>query len=159
VDDLLVVHVLQRLRRLAHVGDRVLERQSRSAALHQQPAEIDALDEVHHQVLAAVVLEVVDDPHHPWMAQLGEQARLDLEARGVPPVEQALECHVPLVALGVAGAVDRAHRAARDGQDHLVALAHNGARGQLNRRKAVRHPSEGIGQRGDRSGSPSVAMG
>ena len=41
-----------------------------------------------------LVLEVVEHPHHARVVELREQARLDLEARGVADVEQPLDRHL-----------------------------------------------------------------
>src|SRR3712207_4932338 len=92
---------------------RLLEGQARIAPALEELTEIDALDELHHQVLAALVVEVVDHLHHAGVVERGEQARLDVEARGVAPVGEPLERDVASV-LGVVAAVDRAHGPARD---------------------------------------------
>ena len=69
-----------------------VDRQARAAVLLQHRAEVDALDQLHHQVVdALLVLEVVEHLDDARVLELREQARLDLETRGVPGVEQALD--------------------------------------------------------------------
>ena len=119
MDDLLVVHVLERVGGLADVVDRVLDRQPRPPVLLEHAAEVRALDELHHDVLARLVLEVVHHPHHARVAELGEEARLDLETGRVTQVHEPL--HGDLAALlAVLRPVDGAHRAARDRRQDLV---------------------------------------
>ena len=91
VDDLLLVHVLERLARVPDVLHRLLQRQARVAALLEHGAEVGALDELHDQVLAGLVLEVLEHAHDARVAQDGQQAGLDLEALGVAPVGEVLE--------------------------------------------------------------------
>ena len=133
VHDLLLVHVLERLAGLAGVLDRVAERQAGLALPLEQVAEVDALDQVHHHVLAGLVLEVVEHPHDARVPKRRQQPRLDLEARGVAQVGQPLERHLR-AAVGLAGAEDGAHGAARDRADDLVAPAHHGSGRELDSR-------------------------
>ena len=70
-------------------------------------------DQLHHEVVAGLVGEVVDDADHARMAELFEQPRLDLETGDVRDVEQAFDRHLH-PALAIVRAVDGAHRAARD---------------------------------------------
>ncbi len=72
VDDLLVVHVLQRLAALAGVLHRLVEPQPRGAVALEQRVEVGALDQLHHQVLAALVGEVVEDLDHPRVVEQRE---------------------------------------------------------------------------------------
>ena len=71
-----------------------------------------AVDELHDDVVVAGVAEVVDDAHDARVVELGQQPRLDLEARDVRRVEEALDGD-EAPGLVVERAVDRAHRAAR----------------------------------------------
>ncbi len=73
--------------------------------------QIDALDELHHQVLAMLVGEVVEDLDHARMAQQRQQPRLDVEALRVGRVLHVLDGHRRACA-AVASAVHRPHRAA-----------------------------------------------
>src|SRR3712207_9371991 len=54
---------------------RLLEGQARIALALEQLTEIDALDELHHQVLAALVVEVVDHLHHAGVVERGEDRK------------------------------------------------------------------------------------
>ena len=63
---------------------------------------------------------MVEHLDHARVAQAREQARLDLEARGVADVEQALDRDLG-AGLAVDGTVNRTHRPAGDGRDDLVA--------------------------------------
>ena len=121
VDDLLIVNVRQRLARLARVLHRLVEAQARIAVAREHAVQVDALDELHHQVLAALVGEVVEHLHHARMAQQRKQPRLDVEALRVGGVLHVLDRHRRARAR-VAGAVHRAHRAARDRRPHHVAV-------------------------------------
>ena len=121
VDDLLVVHVLQGLAPVAGELDAVPDGQARIAVALEHRAEVEALDELHDDVGALLVAGVVEDLDEPRMAQAGQQARLDLEARGVADVEQALDGDLAAL-LAVEGAVDGAHSAAGDGGDDLVTV-------------------------------------
>src|SRR6201999_494505 len=120
VDDPLAVHVLQRLAAVARVLDRVAQRQPRVAGALHQRAQVGPGHELHDDVEPLLVARVVDHLDHARVAQAGQQPRLDLEAGGVAHVQQALDRHV-LVRLAVEGAVDGAHRPARDRRDDLVA--------------------------------------
>ena len=113
VDDLLVVHVLERLARLARVLDRLVQGKARLAALLEQHAEVDPADEVHHQVLARRRREVVRDAHHPRVLEAGQQPRLGLEPLVVMGVGALLERDLG-VGLGIDRAVDLAHRPSRN---------------------------------------------
>ena len=126
VHDLLLVDVLERLAALADEADGLVDPQSRRSALLEEHVEIDPLDELHDEVLAAVVAEVVEHLHDARMAEHGQQPRLDLEALRVAGVEQVLDRDPTRVAQ-VAGAVDCAHRPARDRRADLVSLAEHQA--------------------------------
>ncbi len=56
--------------------------------------QVGALDELHHQVLAALVAEVVEHLHHARVAQQRQQPRLHLEALGVARVVHVLHRHL-----------------------------------------------------------------
>ena len=119
VDDLLLVHVGERLARLADVLDRLGHRQ-RAAAL-EHSGEARAAHQIHHEVVALAVGEVVDHAHHTRVAQTLEQPRLDLEAHRVGVLERLLDRHLEAV-FEPARAVHGAHAADRDrGLDHVPA--------------------------------------
>ena len=84
VHDLLAVHVGQRLAPVADVLDRVPEREARIAAALEDRAQVHAVDEVHDDVETLVVAGVIEHLHDARVAQAGQQARLDLEARSAP---------------------------------------------------------------------------
>ena len=119
VDDLLLVHVGKRLARLADVLDRLGHRQ-RAAALEHR-VEARAAHELHHEVVALAVGEVVDHAHHPRVTQTLQQPRLDLEAHRVGVLERLLDRHLEAVG-EPARAVHGAHAADGDrGLDHVRA--------------------------------------
>ena len=145
VDDLLLVHVLERLCGLADVVDRVLDGQARPPVLLEHPAQVGALHELHHEVLAGVVEEVVDDPHDPRVPELGEQARLDLEAGRMAHVHKPLDGHLAALAL-VRSAIDGAHCAARYRAQNLVAALQLEPGSKIVNGGTVRHaPSLALG--------------
>ena len=149
VDDVLLVDVVQRLARLAAPLDDLVDRQPGRALGREAVVEALALDQLHDDVVVAGVAEVVDDAHDARVVELGQQPRLDLEARDVRRVEQALDGD-EAPGLAVERAVDRAHRAARDGALDRVMAAHHGSR------IAGRHgPSIAVGSRAPWSGSRS----
>ncbi len=129
VHDLLLVHVLKRLTRLADVLDGVLDRKSLRPQFEQLP-EILAPDQAHHQVLTRLGLEIVDHAHHARMTQLGEQPGLDLEAGRMPRVPEPLDRDIDSL-LRVHGPVDRPHCPARDGGRDLVAIVQAQSDGQV----------------------------
>jgi hypothetical protein len=92
-----------------------------------------ALDELHDDEVVALVAEVVDDADDARMVELREHPRLDLEARDVRRVQEALDRNEP-TGLPIQGPVDGAHGAARDGGLHLVVARQHGPR------FAGRHP-------------------
>ena len=106
--DLLRVHVLERLARLAYVLDRAVERQAGRAALLQHRVQIGPFDKGHDEVLTALVLEVVEHLDHAWMAQLREQSRLHVKALRVASVLHVLD-RDGAVGLRVPRAIDGAH--------------------------------------------------
>ena len=110
----------ERLAAVADVLDRVAERQPRIAAALEDRAQVDAVDEVHDDVEALVVAGVVEHLDHARVAQAREQARLDLEARGVTDVQQALDGDVG-AGLAIDGTVNRTHRPTGNGRDDLIA--------------------------------------
>ena len=130
VDDLLVVDVLQGLAAVAGELDAVADGQPRIAVALEHGAEVEALDELHDDVGALLVAGVVEDLDQARMAQARQQARLDLEARGVADVEQALDRDLAAL-LAVQRAVDGAHRAAGDRRDDLVAAVERLPRDRL----------------------------
>ena len=127
VDDVLLVDVVQGLARLAAPLDDVLHRQPRRALGREPIVQALALDQLHDDVVVAGVAEVVDDAHDARVVELGQQPRLDLEARDVRRVQQALD-RDEAAGLAVEGAMDRAHRAAGDGGLDRVMAAHHGSR-------------------------------
>ena len=118
VNDLLLVHVLERLAGLARVLERPLERQARPALLLDEAPEVPAAHKLHHQVITLAVADVAEDLDDPRVAQAREQARLDLEAFPLSLLDQALEGD--LAATAVRGSVDGTHRTARNRLDDLV---------------------------------------
>ena len=75
-----------------------------------QHPEVDALDQVHDEVLAARRAEVVDDPHHARVTEARQQAGLSLEPLVVVRVGALLECDLD-AGLKILCSVDSAHRA------------------------------------------------
>ena len=87
--DLLVVYVGQRLAQLERVLDPLVGRQALVGVAVDQLDQVRALDELHHQEAAGLVVEVVEDADHARMRQLRQQPGLDLETGGVARVEQS----------------------------------------------------------------------
>jgi hypothetical protein len=71
--------------------------------------EVLPLDPLHHQVAAAGIVDRAEHLHDAGVVQPREQPALDLEARCVALVEQALGRD--LAAVGIDGLVDAPHRA------------------------------------------------
>ena len=70
--DLLVVHVLERLAALTGVLHRRSSPSPGCPSRASTLVQIGALDELHHEVLAALVGEVVEDLDDPRMAEQRE---------------------------------------------------------------------------------------
>ena len=120
VHHLLLVDVLERVRGPAGDLQDLVERQAGIAALVQDLSEVRPAHQLHDEIEVAQVPEVVDHPHDARMTQPGEQARLDLEARGLTQVRQALDRDL---AVARPRAEDRAHGTAGDRLDQLVTIA------------------------------------
>ena len=111
VDRLLLVHVAQRLGRLERELDDLVLGQPGVALAAQHVREVLALDPLHHQVAAARIVDRPEHLDHARVIEARQQAALDLEARGVLLVEQALGGDG--AAVGRGRAVDAAHGALR----------------------------------------------
>ena len=70
--------------------------------------QIRTFDERHHQILAALILEMVEHLNDTGMAQLREEPRLDLEALGVTRVLDVLD-RDGAACLDIPGTIDGTH--------------------------------------------------
>src|SRR5207237_724253 len=87
-------------------------REPGTAVTLEDAAQVVALDHLHDQIDAGVVLEVVDDVDNPRVVQAGQEARLDLEARDVADIQQPLDRDGRVV-VAVHRAIDGTHRTGR----------------------------------------------
>jgi hypothetical protein len=85
VPDLLLVHVVERLARLACVPDGLDRIEARAAALAQQGAGVPAGSRDPISGSRARVDEVVPHADHARMVEVGQQSSLDLESRLAGP--------------------------------------------------------------------------
>ena len=141
MDDPLLVDILKRLAGLTRMLNRLARGQARIAPLSQESSEVGAPYQLHHQVLALVVLEVIDHANNAWMTEAGEQAGLDLEARALASVDELLDCDLPSGL--IPRLVDGPHRASRDQVFDRVAVAEAVPRCELRCEAVVGHLERG----------------
>jgi hypothetical protein len=141
VDHVLLVHVGERLTRLADVLDRIVRVEPGSAARGHELGQAAAADELHHEVMAAALAEVPDHANDARVVEPRQQPRLDLKPRRVAQVQQALDGHLP-AGVDVPRPHDLTHAAARDRADDRVRAAEQEPGLERDDRFALRHASE-----------------
>jgi hypothetical protein len=140
VDDVLLVDIGERLTGLPRVVDGLPDGQPGRTPLGQHLGQARAIHQLHHEEVVALVFEVVEHVHDARVVERGQQASLDLETARRRLLEQALQRHLVPV-FEVPRAIDRAHRAARDGRHDLVGAAAHGHKYEPGRYRGASCPS------------------